>query len=60
MEHWPDGWTEIENKMFFVEKTVINLGPVGYFGQNGLYVTGAAAHIPNQRFERQGGQSPTL
>jgi hypothetical protein len=28
MEHWPDGWTDIENKMFYKEKTVINLGPV--------------------------------
>jgi len=40
MEHWPDGWDQVESTMIYNEKTVINLGPVGYFGQNGVYATG--------------------
>ena len=42
MEHWSSGWGTIENTMYNNEKSVYDLGPIGYGGQNGLWLTGGA------------------
>ena len=40
LEHWPPGYETIMETMSTKEKTIKPLGPIGYLGQNGVYVTG--------------------
>jgi len=41
-EHWPSGYEEIVDTMLYKQKSVRTAGPSGYFGENGLYVTGSS------------------
>jgi hypothetical protein len=40
-EMWPAGFEASIAKEVYTTRKVINMGPLGYFGVNGLYVTGA-------------------